>query len=69
MSQTLPYDEIKFDRNVKLGHIINTPEENDIVSYFIAVDLKNPVILKKKLRISPLFLKINFVLKMNLVNI
>ena len=30
MSEPLPYDEIKFDNNVKLEDIINTPDDNDI---------------------------------------
>ena len=29
MSQPLPYDEIKFDRNVKLEDIFKTPDDND----------------------------------------
>ena len=41
VSKTLPYDEIKFDINVKLEDIINTPDDIDI-SYFIEVDLKHP---------------------------
>ena len=30
MSQPLPYDEIKFDKNVKLEDILNTPDDSDI---------------------------------------
>ena len=30
MSQSLPYDEIKFDRNVQLENIITTPDDGDI---------------------------------------
>ena len=30
MSQSLPYDEIKFDNNVKLEDILNTPDDSDI---------------------------------------
>ena len=41
MSEYLPYDEIKFDRIVKLEDIINTPDDSDI-GYFIEVDLKYP---------------------------
>ena len=29
MSQALPYDETKFDRNVKLEDLINTPDGSD----------------------------------------
>ena len=39
MSESLPYDEIKFDDNVKLEDILNTPDDSDI-GYFIEVDLK-----------------------------
>ena len=42
MSQPLPYDEIKFDRNVKLKDILNTADNNDI-GYFVEVDLFYPV--------------------------
>ena len=38
MSQYLPYDEIKFDNNIKLEDILNTPGNSDI-GYFIEVDL------------------------------
>ena len=30
MSAYLPYDEIKFDNNVKLEDILNTPDDSDI---------------------------------------
>ena len=41
MSEYLPCDEIKFDRNVKLEEILNTSDDSDI-GYFIEVDLKYP---------------------------
>ena len=47
MSQTLPYDEIKFDKNVKLEVILNSPDDDDI-GYFIEFDLKNPDNIKEK---------------------
>ena len=37
MSQPLPYDETKFDKNVKLKDILSTPDDSDI-GYFIEVD-------------------------------
>ena len=37
MSEYLPSDEIKFDRNVKLEDILKTPD-NNVIGYFIEVD-------------------------------
>ena len=47
MSEPLPYGEIKFDNNVKLEDILNTPDDNNI-GYFIEFDLKYPDIIKEK---------------------
>ena len=47
MSEPLPYDEIKFDNEVKLEEFLNTPDDNDI-GYLIEVDLKYPDNIKKK---------------------
>ena len=52
MSESLPYDEIKFDTNVKLEGILNTPTDSDI-GYFIEVDLKYPDNIKEKTEIFP----------------
>ena len=49
MSQALPYDEIKYDNNIKLEDILNTPDDNHI-GYFIEVDLKYPNNIKEKTR-------------------
>ena len=38
MSEPLPYDEIKFDNNVKIEDILNTPDDSDI-GYFVEVHL------------------------------
>ena len=46
-SETLPHDEIKFDINVELEVILNTPDDSDI-GYFVEVDLKYPDNLKEK---------------------
>ena len=35
MSKSLPYDEIKFDQNINLQDILNTPDDSD-GGYFIA---------------------------------
>ena len=56
MSQPLPYDEIKFDNDVKLEDILNTPDDSDI-GYFIEVNLKYPDNIKEKTKISHLLLK------------
>ena len=61
MSQPLPYDEIKFNNNVELEDILNTPDDSDI-GYFIEVDLKYPDEIKeetKNLPFAPMNKKIN----------
>ena len=52
MSQSLPYEEIKFDRNVKLEETLNTPDDSDI-GYFVEVDLSYPNKIKGKTKKSP----------------
>ena len=52
MSEPLPSDEIKFERDNKLEDIINTPDDSD-VGYFIEVDLKNPDNKKQKTKHFP----------------
>ena len=52
MSQPLPYDEIKFDNNVKLEDILNTPDDGDI-GYFVEVDLKYSDNIKEKTKHFP----------------
>ena len=52
MSQNLPYDEIKFDNNVILEDILNTPDDSDI-GYFVEVDLKYPDNIKEKTKNYP----------------
>ena len=52
MSQTLPYDEIKFDKNVKLKDILNTPDDSH-VGYFVEVDLTYPDNEKEKTKNFP----------------
>ena len=51
-SQPLPYDQVKFDINVKLEDIINTPDDNDN-GYFIEVDLTYPDNMKEKTKDFP----------------
>ena len=39
MSQRLPYDEFRFDINVKLEDVLSAPDDSGI-GYFVEVDLK-----------------------------
>ena len=52
MSEPLPYDEIKFDNNVELENILNTPDDSDN-GYFIEVDLTYPNNIKEKTKNFP----------------
>ena len=52
MSEPLPYDEIKFDNNVELDEILNTPDDSDI-GYFVEADLKFSDNIKEKTRNFP----------------
>ena len=52
MSQPLPFDKIKFDQNVELEDILNTPDDSD-VGYIIEVDLTHPDNLKEKTKRFP----------------
>ena len=52
ISEPLPCDEIKIDRNVKLEDILNTPDDSDF-GYFVEVDLKYPDDKKEKTQNFP----------------
>ena len=52
MSQFLPYDEIKFEEDICLEKILNTPNDNEI-GYFLEVDLKYPDNIKEKTKYFP----------------
>ena len=52
MSEPLPYDEIKYDNNVSLEDILNTPDDSDI-GYLIEVDLTYPNNMKEKTKNFP----------------
>ena len=53
MSQTLPYDDIKFEiENVCSKEILNTPDDSDI-GYFLEVDLEYPYNIRDKTRHLP----------------
>ena len=52
MSQPLPFDEFKFDNNIELEDILNTPDDSDI-GYFIEVNLTYPNNIKEKTKNYP----------------
>ena len=52
MSQTLPYDEIKFDKNVELEDVLNTPDDSD-TGYFVEADLIYSDNIKEKTKNFP----------------
>ena len=52
MSQPLPDDEFKFDRNVKSEDILNTPDDSNI-GYFVEVDIKYPDDINEKTKNFP----------------
>ena len=56
MSQPLPIDDIKFERNVCLEEMLNTPNDSDI-GYFLQVDLYYPYNIRQKSKYSPLLPK------------
>ena len=52
MSQSLRYDEIKFDKDTCINKILNTSDESDI-GYFVEVDLKYPDNIRQKTKSFP----------------
>ena len=52
MSEYLPYDKMKFGKNVKLEDISKIPDDSDI-GYFFEVDLNYPDIIKEKTKYFP----------------
>ena len=52
MSQPLPFDDLKFDNNVKLEDTLNTPGDSNI-GYFIEADLTYPNNIKEKTKNFP----------------
>ena len=51
LKEKLPHGEIKFDRNIKLEDILNTPDDSDN-GCFIEVDIKCPGNIKKNKEFS-----------------
>ena len=52
MSEPLAYDEIKFNRDIKLEDILNTPDDS-VIGYIIEVDLKYTDNIKEKTKHFP----------------
>ena len=59
MSQYLPYDDIKFDGDVKVEDILNTSDDSE-VGYFVEVDLKYPEGIREKTKNFPFCPEIKF---------
>ena len=57
MCQPLPFDEIKFDKNVTLEDILNTKDDSDI-GYFIGVDLSYPDNTKREQKTFQMLVKL-----------
>ena len=52
MSQPLPFDELKFENNIELEDVLNTPDDSNF-GYFIGVDLTYPNNIKEKTKNFP----------------
>ena len=52
MSQFLPYDETKFEKDICLEEILTTPDDNEI-GYFLKVNLKYSDDIKQKTKFFP----------------
>ena len=52
MSQPIPFDEIKFERNICLNQTINTPDDNNI-GYSLKVVLKYSYNVRQKTKHFP----------------
>ena len=52
MNESIPYDEIKFDKNVILEDFLNTPDDSDF-GYFVEIDLYYPDIIKERTKLFP----------------
>ena len=52
MSQSLPFDEVKFDKNVKLEILLKTSDVSN-AGYFVESDSSNPDDIKGKTKNFP----------------
>ena len=66
VSQMLPYDEIKLEKDICLEEILNTPDDNEI-GYFIEVDLRYPDNIKEKTKNSPFAQRIRKIIPINIM--
>ena len=53
MSQMLPYEEIKFEKDICIDKILNTADDAEL-GYFSEIDLKYPDNIKEKTKKFPI---------------
>ena len=68
MPQMLLYYEFKFEADISLNKILNTPDDSDI-GYFLEVDLRYPDKIKKKQNIFHFAQKIKKLIPGNIMSI
>ena len=68
MSQPLPYDEIKFEKDNCINKILNTPDES-VIGYFVEVNLKYSDNKRQKTKYFRSVLEINLYLRVILMTI
>ena len=66
MSQMLPYDEIKMEKDICSEEILNTPDGNEY-GYFIEVGLRYPDNIKEKQKIFQLVQRIRKIIPINVM--
>ena len=59
MSQSLPYEDLKFESNIDIESILSNPDDSEI-GYFVEVDLKYPDEIKDKTKNFPFCLENKF---------
>ena len=62
MSQLLPFDEIRFEKDICLEEVLNTADDTE-VGFIFEVDLEYPDSIKTKQRIFQFVLKIKLFLQ------
>ena len=66
MSQSLPYHEIRLDKNVSLKYTLKTPDDSNI-GFFIEIESNIPDVVKGKTKNSVVVLKTKLDFKINLL--